>query len=422
MEKDREIPRKTRFGRTPLDPMAKGVSRRQVLQWLAIAAASTGLESCRQLDAPRLRVATLQGAMPGSVWRDFGRLQSLDVIPVALDSRPALFDRLVTPYPQQRSNASQAPNPESPDSELPDPTAQASLLERGANRVELSLLGADWLDEAIARDAIVPIPEDMWGERFGQLPPLWQQAAMRQGKLWGLPWSWGVTAIAYNRRLVSEPIADWGDLWRSSLKGKVVLPDRPRDVIGLTLKSLGKSYNTSLATVPEMGDRLAALNAQALTYSSEFYLQSAFVGDATAVVGWTSDLYQLPQVNSRFEIVIPTSGTALWWDLWVVPRQRNFLHARQIETGTDFPGLKGETVAAWFDFALRADVVRRTVATARSPLAASISPERLPDTLRDRPVFAENVLARSELLEPLSAEEAVAYLSLWETMRRANPA
>ncbi|WP_017325818.1 extracellular solute-binding protein [Synechococcus sp. PCC 7336] len=377
---------------------SRGYSRRQLLQLLALGMAGTGLSSCGARSPAILQFVTLDNTVPGSIWREFGRGRAAKLRPVPVASRQALFDGLQPIDP-------------------PGWGLQALLrrLFPPAPVQTISLLGADWLDWAIARELILPLDPEGLGQRFAtQLPPLWQQAPVRQGRVWGLPWSWGVTAIAYNRERVQEPIVDWADLWRPSLKGKLVLPDHPRDAIGLTLKSLGYSVNQPLAEVPELGDRLAALNAQALTYSSEFYLQTLLLRDAWAVVGWTSDLHQLQKLDSRFEIVIPASGTALWWDLWVVRRSSG----GEGDRAGQLPELLA-LAADWFDFLLQEEVAERLVAVGQTPLSAPFELDSLSEALRARPLFAADVLDRSELLNPLTEIEAVAYLRAWEQMRSA---
>ncbi|NJM56440.1 MAG: hypothetical protein HC857_01815 [Synechococcales cyanobacterium RU_4_20] len=95
----------------------------------------------------------------------------------------------------------------------------------------------------------------------------------------------------------------------------------PREVIGLTLKSLGASYNTAdLSAVAELKPKLAALDGQAKFYSSNHYLEPLLLEDTWVAVGWSGDLLPLLQRDRHLALVYPKSGTALWADLWVQPR------------------------------------------------------------------------------------------------------
>lgn len=46
----------------------------------------------------------------------------------------------------------------------------------------------------------------------------------------------GVTGIAYNTKYVKEEISSWADLWNPEYKGKVILLDDNREMIGMALK------------------------------------------------------------------------------------------------------------------------------------------------------------------------------------------
>ena len=55
---------------------------------------------------------------------------------------------------------------------------------------------------------------------------------------WCVPYMWGATGIAYNRK-VAPPPASWADLWSERLKGRMTMLDDPEDVLGACLKKLG---------------------------------------------------------------------------------------------------------------------------------------------------------------------------------------
>ena len=40
-------------------------------------------------------------------------------------------------------------------------------------------------------------------------------------------------------------LRDWSDLWHSSLKGKIALPNSPRLLVEITLRSFGRDFNSA---------------------------------------------------------------------------------------------------------------------------------------------------------------------------------
>ncbi len=198
--------------------------------------------------------------------------------------------------------------------------------------VNLLTLGDYWLFQAIRQNLIQPI--DINGlDNWATLPEQWQNLVKRnekgevdpQGKVWAVPYSGGNTLIVYRqpefKKLGWTP-TDWSDLWRPELRGRFSLLDQPREVIGLTLKKLGKSYNTTdLATVPQLKAELVKLNQQAKFYSSDSYLQPLLNGDTWLAVGWSSDILPILSRHKELRAVVPNAGTALWANLWVKPTQ-----------------------------------------------------------------------------------------------------
>ncbi len=262
----------------------------------------------------------------------------------------------------------------------------------GGGLAEIALLSGDDLPSMVWQELCQPLPSSL-----PELAPFWQAAGRWQGERYLLPWQWGVTAIAYNRRLVETPITDWADLWRPELRGRLVLPNQPREVIGLVQKSLGRSYSDTDYRDRELRERLQALHQQVLFYSNDEYLQTLLIRDAAVAVGWTSDLWQARSVNRNIEIIVPQSGTALWWEGWA------------LGAGAD-PAL----------FTSLAELLYRPESLERcfnfSQVAKVAPVTRSEALLRRRPDLEPQVLERAELWQPLNQAEALALLDLWQAM------
>lgn len=56
---------------------------------------------------------------------------------------------------------------------------------------------------------------------------------------------------------------------------------------------------------------------QVRVFSNLDHVRALGSGDVTAIVGWSEDLLGLRATNVT--LAAPTSGTALWADLWGVP-------------------------------------------------------------------------------------------------------
>jgi putative spermidine/putrescine transport system substrate-binding protein len=273
---------------------------------------------------------------------------------------------------------------------------------------DVASLGDAWLDNAIAQKLISPIdPSGI--TQWSKLSPVWQQAATRNGQVWGIPYRWGVTAIAYRTDKLSSPITSWIDLWRSELTGKITLPDDAREVIGLVLKKLGQSYKTSdLKAIATLKTDLQQLHTQVLTYTSDTYLQPLLIEDSWVAVGWSQDMIRAVQQNPDLAVVIPSEGTAIWTDMWVIP-QKASRPDNQMSTQN------------WLNFCLEPAIANQITALTAST-ATNPDVSLLPKSVTSNPIKFPNpqVLAKSELILPLSEITKQEYLQIWENLRKLS--
>ncbi|WP_013323383.1 extracellular solute-binding protein [Gloeothece verrucosa] len=282
---------------------------------------------------------------------------------------------------------------------------------------DLVTLGDSWLATAIEQKLISPLEGDL---KWQQLPPRWQEIVRRdeqgmvsqQGKIWGAPYRWGTTMIAYRKdnlkKLGWEP-KDWGDLWREDVRNRISLLDQPREVIGLTLKKLGYSYNSdNINQIPNLKSDLVALNKQAKFYSSDHYLEPLILGDTWLAVGWSHEIIPLLKNYRDIAAVVPQSGTALWADIWVKP-------AAVIKPS--------KFVQDWINFCWQSKSAKEIslFTDAVSPVILELAPENLPQAIRDNPLLLidKNILEKSDFIKPLPASVEKQYENLWREIRVA---
>ncbi|MDX2271352.1 MAG: extracellular solute-binding protein [Cyanobacteriota bacterium] len=374
-------------------------SRRQVLQgilsslgWLSLV----GVGGCGSRDTNPL-ITCLRQALPSSLLKEWRQQEIFSFTLQLLDNRLQLFEQL-------QASASPSPQP------WWDPLG---WFQTPPTPAMVSLLGADWLDQAIAQALIAPLTPADVGQFWASLPPIWQQVVQRSAsspekqapQIWGVPWRWGSTAIVYHRQRLKTPIVDWADLWRPELRGKLTLPDHPREVIGLTLKKMGRSYQDPISLADgELNRQLAQLHQQVLTYTSSDYLPILRLEDSWVAVGWTEDLYQTQKNYPELEVVIPASGSAIWWDVWVLPRV-----SQNAPTRAD--------LARWFDWVLDPTHTARMVNLSQIANVQAVEASQLSPSLAQRPDLSRGIPSGSEIWQPLSPEQADVYLTLWQRMR-----
>ena len=280
-------------------------------------------------------------------------------------------------------------------------------------------LGDVWLGDAIAKELIDPLDISEI-DNWQTLPSRWQKLVKRdqQGKLqengliWGAPYRWGTTLIAYRSDKLDWQPQDWSDLWDQRLSDRISMVNQPREVIGLTLKELGESYNTkNLEQVSQLKSKLLNLNKQVKYYSDQHYLQPLVVGDVWVSVGWSNEIIPLMAKNRNIKAVVPASGTSIWSDIWVKPKAKEGQTelSKMAQQGLNF---------CWQPHA--ANLIS-LFADAASPVINTIEKTELsPDVINNPLLFIESaIFDKCEFLEPLSQQVEQQYINLWKEMRKS---
>ena len=288
---------------------------------------------------------------------------------------------------------------------------------------EIMSLGDFWLSSAIEQNLLQPLAINSL-DNWQKLPERWQKLALRDrlgnvtanGQIYGAPYRWGSTVIAYRSDKLDElklTITDWQDLWQPEFRDRLSLLDSPREVIGLTLKKLGHSYNTdNLDTVADLERELSALHQQVKFYSSDRYLEPLILGDTWAAVGWSTDILPLLKRYPKIEFAIPQSGTSLWADLWVKPQSSK---ASDENNNILYIGDR------WIDFCWSDKSAKQIslFTDGLSPILLSMKSEELPQDLQGN-VFLDRETVdwdRSEFLLPQTPATQKQYRDLWQKIR-----
>lgn len=141
---------------------------------------------------------------------------------------------------------------------------------------------------------------------------------------YSIPYNWGTTGLVVRSDLVDEPVTRWADLWDPRYAGRVGLwLGVPREVISLTLKSLGYSANTEKPEELELAlERLMELKPNVIVledYDLETSAQVMADGRAVIAMGYAYDALSGSELNPAIEYILPDEGALLWNDTFVIP-------------------------------------------------------------------------------------------------------
>lgn len=138
---------------------------------------------------------------------------------------------------------------------------------------------------------------------------------------YSVPYQWGTTCLVVDTSKMNRPITKWADLWDPEFKGKVVLPDDQREVIGMALRTLRYDNNsTDEIQLEEARLKLAELEENIAMFDSDSPSTALLAGEAWLGQVWNGEAALAHQQNPAIEYVIPEEGCTIWIDNLAIPK------------------------------------------------------------------------------------------------------
>lgn len=142
------------------------------------------------------------------------------------------------------------------------------------------------------------------------------------GNHYSIPYFWGTLGIIYNDKVVSkEDIQHWDDLWQPKLRDNVMLIDGAREVLGLSLNSLGYSLNTKKAAeLSAAAEKLESLTPNVKAIVADEIKMYMIQEESSVAVTFSGEAAEMLSENEHLHYVIPEEGSNLWFDNFVIPK------------------------------------------------------------------------------------------------------
>lgn len=232
-----------------------------------------------------------------------------------------------------------------------------------------------------------------------------RELAYDPGNRYTTPYNWGTTGLVFRKDLVDGPITSWNDLWNPRYAGRVGLwLGQRREVISLTLKSLGYSANSEdPAELEEALARLIELKPNVVAIEDFDLVSSVDVlatGQVVLAMGYAYDFITGNEINPSIQYVLPREGSLIWHDTFIIPA--NSANRHTAELFLNF--LMGPEINAKI-------ANENFYATPNEAALSFIKPEILNNPI----IFPDNSdLTNAELILPLTPQGQDLYDAIWE--------
>lgn len=134
-------------------------------------------------------------------------------------------------------------------------------------------------------------------------------------------YAWGITGMAYNKKYVKETPDSWDALWESKYKGRIILLNDAREVIGMALKKEGFSNSsTNEGQIKDAVIDLKKLAPNVLAFDTDTIKQKFIAEEAWIGTMWSGDALFASKDNKDIAFVIPKEGATIWADTFAIPK------------------------------------------------------------------------------------------------------
>lgn len=279
------------------------------------------------------------------------------------------------------------------------------LRDGGVGTIDVALPNLAYVQPAIADNLLEPLDISKL-ENYDVLDSNLKEHAdlSLDNKIYGVPWMWGSTGLAYN---TDNPPADegkWASLWNPANKGKVAFFDDVTTAIMTAAIYLGEDpYNPDLNKVKQALKDLKA-NSKVFWSSADDWTKGFATGQITVGNLWSGLAGSEINRGQPIKYVIPDEGAVGWLDSWTIVK--------------DAPNK--DLAYKWIDYMTSAKFQKRW---AEDTERSSPSPANLEATKALSKETAQRIGAVAEWLPKLTLQKAIPadtmkeWAKLWEEVK-----
>ena len=133
-------------------------------------------------------------------------------------------------------------------------------------------------------------------------------------------YTWGVTAMIYNKTKVKNTPEDWNALWDESLKGDILMFNNSRDAYAIAMQECG--INPANATKDDVDKASVKLREQKpllKKYVMDQVFNEMEGGQAAIAPYYAGDIAVMMEENEDLDYCLPASGSNLFYDAMCIP-------------------------------------------------------------------------------------------------------
>lgn len=196
-----------------------------------------------------------------------------------------------------------------------------SMLSGGGTNYDVIIPSDYMIARLIDEDMLEPLNFDNI-PNFSDIDPELKNPEYDPENLYSVPYMWGLMGVIYDTTMVDEAdTGSWDLLWNEKYANNIIMIDNSRDAIGIALKYLGYSYNTTdAAQITEAVDLLIQQKPILQGYAMDEIFGKLEGKNAAIGTYYYGDFLTMQENNPDLDFYLPEEGTNIYVDAMCIPK------------------------------------------------------------------------------------------------------
>ena len=170
---------------------------------------------------------------------------------------------------------------------------------------------------------LAPLDHSKLPNYVANADPSYANEVFDKGNVYTVPWTSGMTGIAYDPKKITRPITELADLWDPAFKGKVGMFSDTQELGNFAMLELG--IDPAKSTPDDWRKAAEKLKQQksaglVRNYYDQSYVDALGKGEVWITQAWSGDIFQKNVSDGTdFKFVIPEEGGTIWTDNFAIP-------------------------------------------------------------------------------------------------------
>lgn len=188
--------------------------------------------------------------------------------------------------------------------------AMFTKIQQGGTNYDIAIPSEYMIQKMIKEKLVLPLDHSKI-KGLNNIDPRFLDLDFDPDNQYSIPYFWGTLGIVYNDKFFdANQIKHWDDLWKPELKDSLMLIDGAREVMGLSLNSLGYSLNSkNMAQLTEAANKLNHLTPNVKAIVADEIKMYMINEEASVAVTFSGEAADMMWENEHLHYVIPPEGS-----------------------------------------------------------------------------------------------------------------